>query len=240
MHWIAAPSGRSDERNYRFIESSDKTQAKAAFLGRVRPLGADYTDAVTGLVNLLGKVVNEAGVEAEESFHLTRTMVLIALGGSVALALFIVFFITRGITRPLSEAVAINKKLAEGDLSVIVNVDRNDEVGQLLAAMKNMVDKFKLISGDINMLSDAAIHGKLATRADATKHQGDYRKIVEGVNNTLDAVTGPLNVAAEYVDRIGKGEIPPKITDEYQGDFNENQEQPQQLYRWLGGPGGMQ
>ncbi len=32
---------------------------------------------------------------------------------------------------------------------------------------------------------------------------------------------GPLNVAAEYVDRISKGDIPEPITDEYQGDFNE-------------------
>jgi hypothetical protein len=64
------------------------------------------------------------------------------------------------------------------------------------------------------------VEGKLATRADAAKHQGDYRKIVEGVNKTLDAVIGPLNVAAEYVDRISKGDIPPKITDTYNGDFN--------------------
>ncbi|MEZ5336476.1 MAG: PAS domain-containing protein [Methanolobus sp.] len=37
----------------------------------------------------------------------------------------------------------------------------------------------------------------------------------------LDAVIGPLNVTAEYVDRISKGDIPEKITDDYNGDFNE-------------------
>ena len=74
---------------------------------------------------------------------------------------------------------------------------------------------------DAGCWSKAAVEGKLATRADATKHQGDYRKIVEGVNQTLDAVIGPLNVSAEYVDRISKGDIPPKITDTYNGDFNE-------------------
>jgi len=73
---------------------------------------------------------------------------------------------------------------------------------------------------DAAMLSKAAVEGKLATRADASKHQGDYRKVVEGVNNTLDAVIGPLNVAADYVDKISKGNIPAKITDNYNGDFN--------------------
>ena len=40
---------------------------------------------------------------------------------------------------------------------------------------------------DTILLSEAAVEGKLATRADAAKHQGDYRKIVQGVNDTLDA-----------------------------------------------------
>ena len=42
-----------------------------------------------------------------------------------------------------------------------------------------------------------------------------------GINDLLDSVIGPLNVAAEYVDRIAKGDIPPVITDKYNGDFNE-------------------
>jgi methyl-accepting chemotaxis protein len=84
-----------------------------------------------------------------------------------------------------------------------------------------MVDSIRKLVADSNMLSKAAVEGKLDTRADASKHQGDYKKVIEGVNSTLDAVIGPLNVAAEYVDRISKGDIPQKITDTYHGDFNE-------------------
>ncbi len=96
---------------------------------------------------------------------------------------------------------------------------------------------------DAMMLSQAAVEGKLATRADASKHQGDYRKVVEGVNSTLDAVIGPLNVAAKYVDDISDGLLEAsevlqamaandytrrlansdkrvKISDTYNGDFN--------------------
>jgi methyl-accepting chemotaxis protein len=73
---------------------------------------------------------------------------------------------------------------------------------------------------DAAVLSQAAVEGKLSTRADASRHQGDFRRVVEGVNATLDAVIGPLNVAAKYVDDISKGRIPAKITDPYNGDFN--------------------
>jgi len=78
----------------------------------------------------------------------------------------------------------------------------------------------KALIADAELLSKAAVEGRLATRADASRHQGDFKKIVDGVNQTLNAVIGPLNVAAGYVEKISKGEIPPVITDNYNGDFN--------------------
>ena len=64
------------------------------------------------------------------------------------------------------------------------------------------------------------MEGKLKTRGNPETVSVEFRPIVEGVNATLDAVIGPLNVTAEYVDRISKGDIPEKITDNYNGDFN--------------------
>src|SRR4029077_9801977 len=50
--------------------------------------------------------------------------------------------------------------------------------------------------------------------------QGAYANIVRGVNAILDAVIAPLTVAANYVDRISKGDLPSQITDIYHGEFN--------------------
>ncbi|MBI5594348.1 MAG: MCP four helix bundle domain-containing protein [Deltaproteobacteria bacterium] len=92
---------------------------------------------------------------------------------------------------------------------------------RLTAAVSTCRDAVNAMAADAKMLSKAAVEGKLATRAEASKHQGEFKTIVAGVNETLDSVIGPLNVAAEYVDRISKGDIPPKIADSYKGDFNE-------------------
>ena len=97
---------------------------------------------------------------------------------------------------------------------------RRCENDRLVPSVIGMMEAIQRLIGDARMLSKAAVEGKLDTRADATKHQGDFRTIVEGVNDTLDAVIGPLNVAARYVDNISKGNIPPRITDVYKGDFN--------------------
>jgi len=123
-----------------------------------------------------------------------------------------------GVHAWLTDLVAYVTKLANGDLTATVaKASSDDQIHEFLVLLKRNIQN---LVTDANMLSKAAVDGKLATRADASKHQGDFQAIVKGVNDTLDAVIGPLNVAAGYVDRISKGDIPPKIVDPYNGDFN--------------------
>ena len=98
-----------------------------------------------------------------------------------------------------------------------------DDNGDVLSVISFYVDKTaeKTAVRDIISLTQAAKAGQLDTRVDPDKYEGDLLLLAKGINDTLDAVIGPLNVAAEYVDRISKGDIPPKITDSYNGDFNE-------------------
>lgn len=111
----------------------------------------------------------------------------------------------------------IDLQLKESDQYTAETKQQFDRINEDLKAVKSAVEAMTL---DADMLTKAAVEGKLEVRADASKHHGNFRKIVEGVNQTLDAVIGPLNVAAGYVDRISKGDIPEKITDNYNGDFN--------------------
>ncbi len=69
-------------------------------------------------------------------------------------------------------------------------------------------------------LTEAASAGALSTRTDLDAVGADFRPVFEGINATLDAVTGPLQTAATCMDRIAKGEIPAKISDDYRGDFD--------------------
>ena len=75
--------------------------------------------------------------------------------------------------------------------------------------------------GEVNRLVNATVEGKLQTRGNPDIVTPEFRPIFEGTNKLIDAFVGPINVTAEYIDRISKGDIPPKITDNYNGDFNE-------------------
>jgi methyl-accepting chemotaxis protein len=85
----------------------------------------------------------------------------------------------------------------------------------------NNINKIlKDLVAEIKIMTQAAVNGILTKRMDLEKVNFEFRSIPEGINQTLDAVIGPLNVAADYIDRISKGDMPDMITKEYMGDFN--------------------
>ncbi|MCX6147519.1 MAG: methyl-accepting chemotaxis protein, partial [Candidatus Kapabacteria bacterium] len=122
---------------------------------------------------------------------------------------------------PLNVAAEYVDRISKGDMPPIIVDNYNGDFNEIKTNLNQAIASINALVSDVNMLSLAAVEGKLSTRADASKHQGDFRAIVEGVNNTLDSVINPLNVAADYVDKISKGEMPELITDSYNGDFNE-------------------
>jgi len=122
---------------------------------------------------------------------------------------------------PLNVAAEYVDRISKGDIPPKIADNYSGDFNEIKNNLNGCIDAINALVADANMLSDAAVAGQLATRANAARHHGDFQKIVEGVNQTLDAVIGPLNVAAEDVDRISKGDIPPRITDSYSGDFNE-------------------
>lgn len=65
----------------------------------------------------------------------------------------------------------------------------------------------KALNADAQMLAEAAREGRVTVRANAAKHPGDYRKIVEGMNQTLDMIVEPVltvKTAAESINIAAK------------------------------------
>ncbi len=122
-------------------------------------------------------------------------------------------------TGTIKGQVLAAQRIAAGDMQTNVSVLSDKDI--LGHSLKNVVDTLRLLFQEMNSLIQATREGKLDTRGNTAAYQGDWAKLVGGVNEMIDAFVGPINVTAEYVDRISKGDIPPRITDEYHGDFNE-------------------
>lgn len=114
------------------------------------------------------------------------------------------------------------KRVSEGDLDMEIEItDSEDEISPVI---KNTIDNLKALVVEAEKLTAAAVAGDLELRGDAAQFQGGYHDIVAGFNAALDALINPLKVAANYMDRISKGDIPSVIIDDYSGDFDQIKE----------------
>lgn len=114
-------------------------------------------------------------------------------------------------------------KLPAGDLPIrYTGTPIKDGEGNIVGAMEYVLDisgETKITDNVLKLAADAA-DGILDTRVDLNCFEGNYRRIVEAVHATLDAVVGPFTMAAEYVAGISIGKVPGKITATYKGTFD--------------------
>jgi len=133
------------------------------------------------------------------------------------------------------QRVAVNlERLSSGNLSLQYAVPVQDQYTKDVQAQFAKIDSsFKQVGTSLNaliddakMLTNAAVELKLDVRADATKHQGDYRRVIEGVNATLDAVVNPLNSLIGDVRGLTKSVIAGELDErgdssQHRGQFKE-------------------
>jgi methyl-accepting chemotaxis protein len=124
----------------------------------------------------------------------------------------------QSITDNQREKAAAAAQIASGDLNV--KLEMKSETDVLTQNLNKMVVNIQQVTGDINMLAEAAVAGNLAVRADAGKHGGDYRKMVTGINDTLDAVVTPLNNAQAVLGKLAINDYSEAMPPEkYQGEL---------------------
>ena len=87
-----------------------------------------------------------------------------------------------------------------------------------MPALNRLIEAIDMLTEDTDMLSKAAVEGKLSTRADVARHQGEYRKVIEGFNATLDAVIKPVNEASACLQEMAGGNLDVEMKGDYKGD----------------------
>jgi len=121
---------------------------------------------------------------------------------------------------PIGEGNRILAQVSNGKIDELIAQTYKGDHEKMKQAINNVADVLQNLHKELARLTEASNAGKLSERGRQDNFRGAYAEIVSGVNAILDAVIGPLNVSAKYVEMISVGDNPPPITDTYNGDFN--------------------
>jgi methyl-accepting chemotaxis protein len=85
--------------------------------------------------------------------------------------------------------------------------------------MQEMLTSLQGLVSETEKLTKAAVEGNLAIRGEAEKFEGGYRAIIRGFNETLDAVIGPIDEAAEVLKEVAERDLTARVKGNYKGDL---------------------
>jgi methyl-accepting chemotaxis protein len=78
---------------------------------------------------------------------------------AIVIGLSIAVWIALSMKKLLASAVKYTTLIAEGDLTQTLEVHRHDEIGQLLLAIQNMVEKLKHVLANVQMAAEVVVSG---------------------------------------------------------------------------------
>ncbi len=199
-------------------------EARQMLLNEAGPAVAKWQDALAENAALQKENTDKQKQEAANAYSLSSTIMLTMSIIGAILSLIVAYLITGNLIRQLGgepgAVVVLANKIAVGDLSTQFDLKAGD-TGSVMVAMKNMSDTLKGLLTDTDALVRAAVAGDLDTRADAGKYQGDFRKLVSGINQTLDGIVLPVNEVVAVLTEMEQGDLSRTVNGDYQGQLKD-------------------
>ena len=163
------------------------------------------------LVNNIGRLAADTKQTAETSVSNTYIVIMALSVISLIIAAGIAFWVVQSIRVPLKRVTTILKVISSGDLSQKIEVDSNDEFGQLSELVNELVDSLKTIIQNIKdnteQLRHAADQTSTVTREaneNITQQRLQTNHILESMEQMTAAVDEVATSAHSTSDEVEK------------------------------------
>ncbi|WP_243135725.1 methyl-accepting chemotaxis protein [Acetobacterium tundrae] len=125
-----------------------------------------------------------------------------------------------GIHDKLVHIVDISNHIATGDmtdLAELKSAGKHSENDNLIPSLTAMIENIVMLVDETDKMARVAIEGDLDNRGDLNGFPGEYAKVIQGFNNTLDAVTAPIQEASRVLNELSQGNLSIAMEGDFKG-----------------------
>jgi methyl-accepting chemotaxis protein-1 (serine sensor receptor) len=196
-----------------------RDEAIAKMNAECRPLLAALLQATGELIDFEQSEAKVHAAASAQAYGSDRALMIVACLIAVAAAVGMGWFLSNAVTAPLNRAVHLAEAVASGDLGSEIVVDRRDETGLLLAALKRMNESLVTMVGEVRGSADGIatastqiamgnqdLSGRTEQQASALqKTAAAMQQITEQVQQNADASREASGLATSAADVAGRG-----------------------------------
>jgi len=144
--------------------------------------------------------VSEGEITAPISDTLVKVLLLSFIG--LFITFMILTWIAKRISGPITEAVDIAKKVADGDFTAEVNVRSTDETGHLLTALDSMTGNLNSLVGQVQRSGIQVTSSSTELAATAKEQETTMANQVASTNRVVKSVENISHVSTELVETM--------------------------------------
>jgi len=200
---IADARSEFTEAQDRFMKAQQEGKTKEAdnvVLNDIPKVQKAYFDAINKMNDLQDQDMIDSGKEAGDEYTSAHRLMLTLGVLATLFGIGAAFWITRGITRPLNEAVGVANQLAEGNLDAKIVVTSGDETGKLLASMRDMIGNLSGIIANVRSAADnlsSASEEVSATAQGLSQASSEQAASVEETSASIEQMSASISQNAE-------------------------------------------
>ncbi len=189
------------------LEAGDHALAQSVSDDKSRPRRRELFDALKALNAHSIAVLNDEIANADAGYRASSRAIIagIALLGLLSIGLGVA--IARAIASPVREAVRVANDVSAGKLDGRIDTSRQDEVGQLLAAMQRMQTQVQSVIAAQSEMAARHDEGQISYRMDDSAFPGEYGRMVRDTNALVASHIAVKLRLVEVMQRYAIGDL---------------------------------
>jgi len=184
---------------FRALKARDTAAADSALAAAVQ-----YRGVILGASDVARTLKTDHAEEQfqanGQSYQSARAMMLSAVAVSLLLGVILSIVIARGFSVPLGQAVAVLERVADGDLTVVLDVNTKDEVGQMASALNRAVER---LNSTLQEVADSAANASSSSQQLAAASEAiasgaqEQAASLEETSASLEEITATVRQSAD-------------------------------------------
>ncbi|QKY06632.1 response regulator [Janthinobacterium lividum] len=188
MHLARAGYYVSLQTIFELVERGEDARAEQAMQTQTLPVLEKVLLYVGQLDDLQQQLIRDSAARIRNDID-TSLLLMGGIGLAALLTGLAFAWSARSITRPLGEAVAIATRVANGDLSSVIEVTSRDETGELLQALKDM---------STSLAVEQDLRHAVEVAEDATKMKSDFlANMSHEIRTPMNGIIGMTHLALQ-------------------------------------------
>lgn len=143
------------------LKANDIALANTIVLDKINPLFKSANDDIKRLMQLQVDIAKQEFNRAQARYERTRNITIGLIVTGIMLALWLGSALIRGIARPFANAISNFGHIAQGKYNNTIEIERHDEVGKVMEALKSMQTKLGFDVAETRRIANESLRLKI-------------------------------------------------------------------------------